>query len=367
MQLVSFVFYLMKKLLLTTIVILFSATSLLAQSIISGQVIDADTKLPLEGASVFCQNTTIGAVTNKEGGYKVSLNKGGYELIISYTGYKSKRQNVEATGNQTINFELSKEDKSLGEVVIQASNEVKDGWEKYGSFFKDHFIGATPFAVQCELKNPDAVKFYYYKRSDKLKVLATEPLVIDNYALGYTLRYTLDSFVYYYKTDLSAYRGTCLYQQMDSTTEQQTVWKANRAKIYEGSRLQFLRSYYDSTLTQDGFTIDLPNERSKVKFSRINPYDTSYYYFNDTANTAEVFLPAKATIIYNKKAPEAEYLQQYKLPSDVKVQVSYVDLKDGIVIQPNGYFTDQKNWVNQGYWSWKNLADQLPYDYEPDK
>lgn len=357
----------MKKLLLFTIALMSLSASLMAQSIISGQIIDAETRLPLEGASVFCQNTTIGAVTNKEGTYKVALNKGGYELIASYTGYKSKRQTVEANGNQTINFELSKEDKSLGEVVIQASNEVKDGWEKYGSFFKQNFIGATPFAGQCELKNPDAVKFYYYKRSDKLKVLATEPLIIANYALGYTLRYALDSFVYYYKTDLSAYRGTCLYQPMDSTAEQQAVWKEARTKIYDGSRLQFLRSYYDSTLTQNGFTIDLPNEKSKVKFSRINPYDTSYYYFNDTAGTAEVWLPAKATIIYNKKAPEAEYLQQYKLPSDVKLQVSYVDLKDAILIQPNGYFTDQKSWINAGYWSWKNLADQLPYDYEPDK
>lgn len=357
----------MKKLLLLSNALFFFSFSLLAQSVISGLVLDAETKLPLEGASVFCQNTTIGAVTNKEGAYKVGLNKGGYELIVSYTGYQSKRQAVEANGNQTINFELSKEDKSLGEVVIQASNEVKDGWEKYGSFFKNNFIGATPFAQQCELKNPEAVKFFYYKRSDKLKVLATEPLVIANYALGYTLHYTLDSFVYYYRTDLSTYRGTCLYQQIDSTAEQLAIWKNNRVKIYEGSRLHFLRSYYDSTLTQDGFTIDLPNERSKIKFARINPYDTSYYYFNDTAGTAEVWLPAKATVIYNKKSPETEYLQQHKLPVDVKVQVSYVDLKDAIVIQPNGYFNDQKSWINAGYWSWKNLADQLPYDYEPDK
>jgi len=27
---------------------------------------------------------------------------------------------------------------------------------------------------------------------------------------------------------------------------------------------------------------------------------------------------------------------------------------------------EQKDWINQGYWSWKNLADLLPYDYVPD-
>jgi len=47
--------------------------------------------------------------------------------------------------------------------------------------------------------------------------------------------------------------------------------------------------------------------------------------------------------------------------------IDYVDLADGITIKPNGYFFDQKSWVNQGYWSWKNLADQLPNDYDPNR
>ena len=73
----------------------------------------------------------------------------------------------------------------------------------------------------------------------------------------------------------------------------------------------------------------------------------------------------KASVYYNKKAPEKRYLQKNGLPLDVPIQISYVDLADGILIKTNGYFTEQKSWVNQGYWSWKNIADQLPYDYEP--
>jgi hypothetical protein len=44
-------------------------------------------------------------------------------------------------------------------------------------------------------------------------------------------------------------------------------------------------------------------------------------------------------------------------------QISYIDITDAVAIKENGYYYDQKDWVNQGYWSWKNLADQLPYDY----
>jgi hypothetical protein len=55
----------------------------------------------------------------------------------------------------------------------------------------------------------------------------------------------------------------------------------------------------------------------------------------------------------------------FKLPKNVGTQISYIDMTDGIAIKENGYYYDQKDWINQGYWSWKNLADQLPFDYSP--
>jgi hypothetical protein len=357
----------MKKnfLLLTTYLTVFIFHSF-AQGIISGIVTDAETKLPLEGASVFAQNTTLGAVTKNDGSFKLYLNKGGYELVISFSGYTSEVINIEASGDRTLNLELKKEDKSLSEVVVKSSNEVLDGWEKYGAFFIDHFIGATPAADSCILHNPEALKFYYLKRTDKLKVLATEPLRISNHTLGYTLQYALDSFIYYNGSQLNSYRGNCFYTQMEGTEEQQKAWSEARNKIYFGSRLHFLRSYFDSTLKQDGFTVDMLSVNDQTKFDRLaNPYDSSYYYFNDSTANAELWFPSKMSIIYTKQKPEPEYLEQMKLPGDVPAQISYVHLLDAIIIKPNGYFFDQRSWVNQGYWSWKNLADQLPYDYQP--
>jgi hypothetical protein len=338
----------------------------LAQSTVTGKIVDAETKLPLEGASVFAQNTTKGTVTDKDGNFQLYLNKGGYELIISFTGYVSRTINFEAVADREFNLELQKADNSMSEVVIRSSNEVPDGWQKYGKFFTDHFIGTTPFADSCMLLNPQALKFYYYKRTDRLKVLATEPLQVQNNSLGYTMRYELDSFVHHFKSDLNSYRGNCFYTAQEGSDEQQQKWKDAREAVYYGSRLQFLRAYYDSTLDREGFTVDILSKANATRFDRLaNPYDSSYYFYNDTTADAELWFPAKISVTYTKKAPEKEYLQQYKLPSDVRTQISYVDLKDGIVIKPNGYFLDQKSWINQGYWSWKNLADQLPYDYEP--
>jgi hypothetical protein len=338
----------------------------LAQSVVTGKITDAETKLPLEGASVFAQNTTKGTITDKEGAFRLYLDKGGYEIIISFTGYVSRTINFEAVADREFNLELQKADNSMSEVIIRSSNEVTDGWEKYGKFFTDHFIGTTPLADSCKLLNPEVLKFFYYKRNDRLKVLATEPLQVQNKSLGYNMRYELDSFVHHYKTELNSYRGNCLYTEIDTTEEQKALWKTAREKVYYGSRLHFLRAYYDSTLSQDGFTVDVLSANSATKFDRlVNPYDSNYYFYNDSTTDAELWFPTKASITYNKKAPEKEYLQQYGLPPDVRIQISYVDLIDGILIKPNGYFLDQRSWINQGYWSWKNLADQLPYDYEP--
>lgn len=343
----------------------FVSQSVFSQFAVSGTVVDSASKEPLQGASVFCQNTTSGTITNKEGKFSLQLKSGGYELIISFTGYETKQIRISSSDNSPLQIEMAKEEKAMEAVVIRSSNEVKDGWDKYGKFFLENFIGSTPNASQCALQNPEAVHFYYYKKSEKLKVLATEPIVVVNKALGYNLRYQLDSFMYYYKTQISSYRGYCFFSEIEGSFQEQKNWSDNRKKTYYGSKLHFMRAYYDSTLKEDGFEVALLDENNKTRFNPIqNPYDTSYYGVYDSTFESEVFYPRKISVTYRKK-PEVEYLQKFKMPKNVATQISYIDLLDAIVIKENGYFYDQKDWVNQGYWSWKNLADLLPYDYLP--
>jgi hypothetical protein len=337
-----------------------------AQFTISGKIIDSASREPLTGASVYCQNTTIGTATNKQGEFSLELKSGGYELVISFTGYQTKQIRINHSDNRITDIEMVKEDKALGEVIIKSSNEVKDGWEKYGSFFLEHFIGTTPNAASTTLKNPEVLKFYFLKKSNKLRVLAAEPLEIDNAALGYKLRYQLDSFIYFYNTDINSYRGFCLFAEMEGEDSLKKIWAANRQKAYYGSKLHFMRSYYDSTLVEDAWTIDMLDENSTTKFTRVaDVYDTTYYGALDSTGQIEIWYPRKISITYNKKRPEPEYLKQFKLPKNVPIQISYIDMTDAIAIKENGYYYDQKDFINQGYWSWKNLADLLPYDYTP--
>lgn len=343
-----------------------------AQFVVTGTVLDSASREPLAAASVFCQNTTLGTATNKQGEFSLNLKSGGYDLIFSYTGYLtqtirvSENQPAGQAGNK-LEILLIKEEKSMGEVVLRNTFEVTDGLAKYGDFFLSNFIGSTPNALKCTLQNPEALKFYFYKRSNKLKVLATEPLRIMNHALGYQLNYQLDSFVYYYGSNSSIYRGYCLFTEMEGGDSLKTVWSGARKKAYMGSRLHFMRSYYDSTLAEDGWIIDLLDEKNDRKFNKVtDPYDTLYYGALDSTMQIEIWYPRKISITYTPRRPEPEYLKKMHLPKNVQYLISYIDLKDGIAIMENGYYYDQKDWVNQGYWSWKNLADLLPYDYSSD-
>lgn len=368
----------MQKLLFFLLLSIISISSK-AQFVVTGTVLDSVTREPLAGASVFCQNTTLGTATNKQGEFFLNLKSGGYDLVFSYTGYQT--QTVRISENTKLEILMLKEEKSMGEVVLRNTYEVAGGFAKYGDFFLQHFIGSTPNAAKCTLLNPEVLKFYYYKKSNRLKVLATEPVKIANYALGYNLLYQLDSFVYYYNSSSNLYRGYCLFSEMQGTDSLKAVWAVARIKAYEGSKLHFMHSYYDSTLIEDGWIIDLLDEVDIKKFNKVaNVYDSAFYnlvlnerdsigadslVYKVTAGPPEIeiFFPRKISITYKKASPEKEYLKKMNLPKGVPYQISYIDIKDWIAIAENGYYYDQKNWVNQGYWSWKNLADQLPYDY----
>ena len=356
----------MKKIFLLAL-LSFSFVSGFSQSnfTVSGKVIDSASREPLSFASVFCQNTTQGTTTNKEGSFHLSLKEGGYDLVITYTGYRSQLIRISREMNTTgLEIVMIKEEKSIEEVVIRSSNEVKDGWTKYGKFFIENFIGSTPFASQCVLTNPQVLKFYYFRKSEKLKVMADSPLVISNNALGYNLRYNLDSFLFMYKTDICSYRGLGFYEEKTGTADSIRLWKKNRQKAYLGSRLHFMHSYFDSSLTEAGYIIAMLDKEDDKKFNRINePYDTTWYTPADSVSEIDIYFPSRISITYTKRTPENEYLKKYKLPMSVGVQVSYIDLLDVITIKQNGYYYDQKDWINFGYWSWKNIADQVPNDY----
>lgn len=334
---------------------------------IDGQVLDSASGQPLNGASVFCQNTTAGTLSKENGSFRLRLANGGYDLIVSYTGYETQsiRIGKDHRPDDTLRVKLKPQDKAMEQAVVMGSLEVADGWEKYGQFFLDNFIGTTPNAAQCVLENKDVLHFYYYKKRNKLRVKATDMLHITNNALGYKITYQLDSFVYYYDGNIGSYTGYPLFQAMDSTPQQEDTWKQNRLYAYSGSRLHFIRSWYDSTLDDEGFVLELADSASNHRMKKIDdPYDSAFY--SRDSGDVQIGIQGRLRVSYTSQTPDKKYLIENKYPLSTGVEISALDIVNGFVIQENGYFYDQADVTNIGYWSWKKLAESLPYDYVPE-
>jgi CarboxypepD_reg-like domain len=334
---------------------------------IHGKVLDEKSGSVLANASVFCQNTTTGTISNNEGLFALRLSNGGYDLVVSYTGYETQVLRVSNTtkDKDSLLIQMKEASKSLGEVAVMGSALVADGWNKYGQFFLDNFIGTTVNATQCTIENKDAISFYFYKKRNKLKVKAKEEIIIINQALGYKIRYQLDSFVNDYNTHISSYTGYPLFENLAGTADQIQVWSKNRYRTYIGSRLHFMRSWYDSTLKDEGFKVETLNAPQSDKGTFLdNPYDPAIYSLD--SGTVDININGSIRVSYTGQVPDKKYLMQNHFPLNAKVQVSALDMPTGFSIEENGYFFEQSEITNMGYWAWKKIAEIVPYDYNPE-
>lgn len=337
---------------------------------VAGKIIDAITRTPLPGASVFAQNTTIGTAADAEGNFKLSLPDGGYDLIITCIGYQPEIIRISASENNSKHtvIELKQKDKSLKDVVI--SNELADGWEKYGAFFLENFIGRTTNSNSCSIANKEVLKFYFSAKKNTLKVLADSPLIIVNEALGYRIKYTLVTFNYDYDKLVTFYKGYPFYEEMEPKDAMQKVnWESARQKAYNGSMIHFMRSLYSKQLKENGFDIKYLKKRSGEKETLVpvlNYYQFLSYEIDDSTQDVMV-LPEKneVVIIYNKDAPEQTYVKADPTAS-LKYQLSVLTFKPAQVIgvEVNGYYFEQTGITKSGYMSWMRMADTLPYDFK---
>lgn len=85
---------------------------------ISGKVTDRATNQGLPGVTVLVKGTTIGASTNADGGFSLSVPSSATTLVFSFVGYASQEQTIGASS--TFDVALVTDSKQLNEVVVTA-------------------------------------------------------------------------------------------------------------------------------------------------------------------------------------------------------------------------------------------------------
>ena len=393
----------------------------------SGQVLSADTKIPVAFANVYINNTMIGTVTNEKGMFSIDhIPELKFDLIISCIGYETQKLSLEKNKIPSPLIILFKPKfNELQEVIVEPYE--KDGWEKWGQTFTDNFIGTASFAQDCKLINRDAVHFRFEKKRNTIIATANEPLIIENNALGYILKYDLSKFEFNPDTNEFFFQGFPFFEEMKTDRRGLAKrWMENRQLAYYGSIMHFMRSLFRNTLVLEKFEVKnivsvSKEERKRVEslyktlskqppvlkktvmygigkeFSvtdstAIKYLDSMIYYesvvkqpdknivlINSLLNgdklayTIDSFaigfhFQGKIQIAYIPRRNPTEY-QRY-LPKNAYFSpvssVIYLINDKPVVVLANGSYFEGSELMIQGYWAWwEKMCTKLPYEYWP--
>src|SRR5206468_7526403 len=133
-------------------------------------------------------------------------------------------------------------------------------------------------------------------------------LIIENKALGYNIRYQLESFSYNFNTHLFFYQGYPFFQQMNGSFSKQKKWEKRRKEVYYGSLMHFMRSVYRNILLKEGFevrTLKKVLNREKKRIKEIYAQRNAELQTAD-GNKAFIF-PKDSTQYYDRILNQEDY------------------------------------------------------------
>lgn len=361
----------------------FFSASLNAQEMVDkGWVLDAFTKEPVAGASVFINASGIGTVCDAAGQFSLSkfiqANLGNPNLTIAAMGYETAIYHLTSNSGKVVIL-LKPMVRDLETVTVRASE--KNGWQKYGADFMENFFGYSEFSKLCVLKNPEVLSFYYDPEGLVLRVVAKKPLLILNKALGYKITYWLDEYEHQYRTRIVSFKGNSLFEDQvpaKGRKAQVAKWLKQRSEAYYGSVMHFVSVVHAGQLAQSGFIVrrlDKVEGERKGRFSNVvDPKvlveaDFSDSILIDSPITQKIIqFPKYLYVLYQKELEERPFLVKmfpFNAPAPGP-QTSIVQLvgTKAVEIFSNGHIEPAISFFLEGYWAYEKLDKLLPLDYK---
>ncbi len=335
-----------------------------------GRVTDATTGQPLPFASVFINASTRGTTTDDQGYYRLTgVPLGTIEVVASYLGYQPARQKIRLTGGlfPTVNLVLKPSAALLNAVTVTAKGSKT--WQRQFRRFKDALLGETPLANQCEISNGRTIEFS--EKAGHLLAQATEPLIIENRALGYRLHYDL----LYFDTDrrITYFAGTTRFEELNPETPTQAErWQRARQAAYRGSTRHLLASLIAGTYEQEGFLVYQTDFR--VPNDAISPIllFESQRQRSTAIQADSLFLPGdlpfeRRFVLKNPLEIFYTKLNSRQSPyRDMPFAYSLLKLPQGsAVVTTDGWVTRPQGLEIRGYLGGDRLAALLPADWRP--
>ncbi len=344
--------------------------------VIRGKVINSKTKEPLQFTNVFVNNTTIGSTTNEKGEFLINSDlPATLELVASFVGFSTKTQKLELRGKNflEVNFELDPLENVLTEVETRSKRDKK--WERHLERFKRVFLAVPddPIFKEMEIQNPWVLDFELVKAkksANYIHATASQPIIVENKALGFEIEYYLQDYRFY--KGKSLYYGLAFFKEiMNKDSLIQKSKEDLKESSYLGSSRHFFRSLLVRQVDTAGFIIYKKNPhffnelRTNVLQEELGK--SVDYVSQDSIRRIplrngnfRVILSGDHEIHYQKKAWRNEYYSDYYHPvSWINAPLGYFD------IDRNGIIIDPRQVELSGYMGRQRLGRFLPYDFEP--
>ena len=118
----------------------------MAQRMVTGTVVDANTEQPLIGASLYWKNTTAGATTSIDGTFSIRRVSGFETLVVDYLGYDIAEMEMHDKDVNEVTIKLNPSAVDIDEVVIEGQQ--RGNYAKQGGITRQEQIS---FAGLCKM------------------------------------------------------------------------------------------------------------------------------------------------------------------------------------------------------------------------
>ncbi|HCN82157.1 MAG TPA: hypothetical protein DIT07_00850, partial [Sphingobacteriaceae bacterium] len=322
--------------------------TLMAQTIITGRVLEAGTNKPIRSASIYFDGTLNGTTSDSTGSFTLypQANRK-VPVIVSAIGYETETIADFPMGKKVIVY-LNVRQYDLEAVTIT----VSDGMSRKEKLriFRKEFLGTSLNAMNCEILNEGDIRITYTKKTKTIKAFSEKPIVVRNKNLGYTINFLPVNITF--SPERIVVQGYQFFKEDPAQAGQVEIQKARQA-AYLGSQIHFVRSLWNNELKKNGFNIyrgSLPSTYANTRFllqgaeSHMLTYDSIVNIHN---NDKYIHLEGGPVHI--------EYKGRTSLLNKIDSGV------DGF-ISNNGY-SDPSALIWSGFIGTQRIGDALPLEY----
>jgi len=308
----------------------------ISAQIITGTVLDQESREPIDFASVFFNGTFVGTTTNEQGNFNLDISKyANRPLTISAVGYASSTINEFFPGRQH-QVLLVRKLFDIEEVTVSTKSLVRKRRANM-RIFKNEFIGLSSNARKCYILNENDISFNYASDRDTLRAYASAPIIIQNLSLGYIISYHLERFEYERRTKTMLFTGSINFKRdLAHDDKSMLLYERRRANAYLGSCQHFFRALWADSLSESEFIVCSSRSGSKLSYGDI--------VYQDMQDIKFLRYYENLTIEYYSKLSNISFLE------------------GRVLFHQDGYF-DPISIIWTGEMSTQRIADFLPYEY----